>query len=82
MTQNSTHYLQGYRDALRNMDEHITNEIGRNGGGQTPLQILNVFNSLLARLHKEISETEYQINADYIPQEVSKMVEEVLDQLQ
>lgn len=53
---NNFDYVLGIKDALTQMDEHIADSIRRNGGAVTHLQVLNVFNDILAKLHWEKQE--------------------------
>jgi len=48
-------YEEGYKDAFEHMDFVITDAIKRNGGGQTALQILNIFNLFVAELQHQIT---------------------------
>jgi hypothetical protein len=40
-------YQLGYSDALKDASEYVTRLIRANGGAETPLQMLNVFNGLI-----------------------------------
>ncbi len=45
-------YVQGYYEALDELDQRVTESIKRNGGAKTAVQTLRVFNDMLTLMHQ------------------------------
>jgi len=62
---NERTYENGYQDALELMDFTITHAIKRNDDMQTPQQMLNVINAVIAELNYQIIECNTDDDDDY-----------------
>lgn len=58
MTNEEQIYRNGQRDAYRNMSYVLNHAIKKNGGATTALQVVNVFNEILASIQVNLIQLE------------------------
>lgn len=64
MSKQERDYLEGYRNALEELDVNITESIQRNNGATTLIQTLNVFNDTIASIQDQLARVNELLRED------------------